>query len=101
MLTYDEINKTIQASSVGGTKHNVSTEYVLKVLGLDICSDTIVGNDMVRGISGGQRKRVTTGLSHSLYIYFVCVCMYLSLSHTHTHQNNPETITKTHSKMLE
>nr|XP_010316522.1 ABC transporter G family member 31-like isoform X2 [Solanum lycopersicum] len=56
-----EIDAYMKASSVGGTKHNVSTEYVLKVLGLDICSDTIVGNDMVRGISGGQRKRVTTG----------------------------------------
>ncbi|KAH0772358.1 hypothetical protein KY290_016339 [Solanum tuberosum] len=56
-----EIDAYMKASSVGGTKHNVSTEYVLKVLGLDICSDTIVGNDMRRGISGGQRKRVTTG----------------------------------------
>ena len=26
-----------------------------------VCADTIVGNQMVRGISGGQRKRVTTG----------------------------------------
>ena len=37
------------------------TDYVLKVLGLDVCSDTIVGNDMLRGVSGGQKKRVTTG----------------------------------------
>lgn len=34
---------------------------VLKILGLDICADTIVGDNMVRGVSGGQRKRVTTG----------------------------------------
>ncbi|KAJ7956622.1 Pleiotropic drug resistance ABC transporter [Quillaja saponaria] len=33
----------------------------LKILGLDICADTIVGDDMARGISGGQKKRVTTG----------------------------------------
>ncbi|KAI4355696.1 hypothetical protein L6164_004444 [Bauhinia variegata] len=37
------------------------TEYVLKILGLEICADTMVGNGMMRGISGGQRKRVTTG----------------------------------------
>ena len=28
---------------------------------LQVCADTIVGNQMIRGISGGQRKRVTTG----------------------------------------
>jgi hypothetical protein len=33
----------------------------MKILGLDICADTVVGNDMLRGISGGQKKRVTTG----------------------------------------
>ncbi|KAH0704878.1 hypothetical protein KY290_012000 [Solanum tuberosum] len=37
------------------------TDYVLKLLGLDICADTMVGDEMIRGISGGQKKRVTTG----------------------------------------
>lgn len=32
-----------------------------QILGLDICRDTLVGDDMQRGISGGQKKRVTTG----------------------------------------
>ncbi|KAF8010616.1 hypothetical protein BT93_J1302 [Corymbia citriodora subsp. variegata] len=56
-----EIDAFMKASSVGGKRHSVSTEYVLKVLGLEICADTFVGNDMLRGVSGGQRKRVTTG----------------------------------------
>ncbi|KAK7321500.1 hypothetical protein VNO77_32212 [Canavalia gladiata] len=56
-----EIDAFMKASSVGGRSHSVNTDYILKVLGLDVCSETIVGNDMLRGVSGGQKKRVTTG----------------------------------------
>lgn len=34
---------------------------VLQILGLDICADILVGDAMRRGISGGQKKRLTTG----------------------------------------
>lgn len=44
---------------------NVELRYVisdnLQVLGLEVCADTMVGDQMRRGISGGQRKRLTTG----------------------------------------
>ncbi|GJN18417.1 hypothetical protein PR202_gb05578 [Eleusine coracana subsp. coracana] len=49
------------ASSMGGQEATVGTDYILKLLGLEICADTMVGDEMLRGISGGQRKRVTTG----------------------------------------
>ncbi|PWZ09069.1 ABC transporter G family member 36 [Zea mays] len=49
------------AAALGGQDANVVTDYILKILGLDICADTMVGDEMLRGISGGQRKRVTTG----------------------------------------
>jgi hypothetical protein len=28
---------------------------------LDMCGDTLVGDEMLKGISGGQKKRLTTG----------------------------------------
>ncbi|KAL3664803.1 hypothetical protein V7S43_009983 [Phytophthora oleae] len=36
-------------------------EVVIQQLGLDTCQNTIVGDAMERGVSGGERKRVTTG----------------------------------------
>ncbi|KAG2777585.1 ABC transporter G family member 29 [Phytophthora cactorum] len=36
-------------------------EIVIQQLGLQICQDTVVGDNMLRGVSGGERKRVTTG----------------------------------------
>ncbi|KAL6591845.1 hypothetical protein ACP70R_049708 [Stipagrostis hirtigluma subsp. patula] len=56
-----DIDAFMKASAVGGQEANVVAEYVLKILGLEICADTMVGNALIRGISGGQRKRLTTG----------------------------------------
>ncbi|KAK9161847.1 hypothetical protein Syun_008188 [Stephania yunnanensis] len=47
--------------SVGGLENSLQTDYILKILGLDICAETMVGNALRRGISGGQKKRLTTG----------------------------------------
>ncbi|KAK7268088.1 hypothetical protein RIF29_20774 [Crotalaria pallida] len=51
----------MRAVATEGQKANLITNYVLRILGLEICADTFVGNAILRGISGGQRKRVTTG----------------------------------------
>ncbi|MBA0602600.1 hypothetical protein Gorai_002775, partial [Gossypium raimondii] len=50
-----------QAAALEGQEANVVTDYILKILGLEVCADTFVGDEMRRGISGGQKKRVTTG----------------------------------------
>ncbi|KAL8123018.1 pleiotropic drug resistance protein 1-like [Apium graveolens] len=56
-----DIDIFMKAAATVGQEASVVTDYVLKILGLDICADTLVGDNMIRGISGGQRKRVTTG----------------------------------------
>ncbi|KAL8505052.1 hypothetical protein ACS0TY_016310 [Phlomoides rotata] len=56
-----EIDAYMKAISISGQKTSLVTDYVLKLLGLDICANIMVGDNMRRGISGGQKRRVTTG----------------------------------------
>ncbi|MCO5565028.1 hypothetical protein L7F22_018698 [Adiantum nelumboides] len=56
-----EIDAFMKATSLKGIRGSLQTDYTLKILGLDVCADTMVGDPMRRGISGGQKKRVTTG----------------------------------------
>ncbi|XP_043695113.1 pleiotropic drug resistance protein 1-like [Telopea speciosissima] len=56
-----DVDLLLKAASIEGQEISVVTDYILKTLGLEICADTMVGDQMLRGISGGQRKRVTTG----------------------------------------
>ncbi|KAG6611838.1 Pleiotropic drug resistance protein 3 [Phytophthora cinnamomi] len=36
-------------------------DVIIEQLGLKTCQDTRIGDDLIRGISGGERRRVTTG----------------------------------------
>ncbi|KAM4078556.1 hypothetical protein ACB094_09G046900 [Castanea mollissima] len=56
-----EIDAFMKNTAMAGQETSLVTDYVLKILGLDICADIVFGDEMKRGISGGQKKRVTTG----------------------------------------
>ncbi|KAF5957017.1 hypothetical protein HYC85_004242 [Camellia sinensis] len=66
-----DVDLFMKATAMEGVESSLITDYTLrvnylfnfKILGLDICRDIIVGDEMQRGISGGQKKRVTTGSS--------------------------------------
>ena len=56
-------------------------QTMLKLLGLEVCADTIVGDQLLRGISGGQKKRVTSG-KHCMPSYmaaYMCACFRVCL----------------------
>ncbi|KAG2536935.1 hypothetical protein PVAP13_9NG237000 [Panicum virgatum] len=55
-----DINLYMKATAVATSEKSLQTGYILKIMGLDICADTMVGDAMRRGISGGQKKRLTT-----------------------------------------
>ncbi|KAJ1274764.1 hypothetical protein BS78_05G086400 [Paspalum vaginatum] len=49
-----------------GAAKAAAAEAVIAELGLAACADTVVGNAFVRGVSGGERKRVSIG--HELLV---------------------------------
>jgi ABC-type multidrug transport system ATPase subunit len=53
---------------------NAITERVITELGLTTCADTMVGGGLIKGISGGERKRTSVGVE------LVVVSVFLSKS---------------------
>ncbi|KAK9054719.1 hypothetical protein SSX86_025798 [Deinandra increscens subsp. villosa] len=56
-----DVDLFMKGTAIEGDGSSLVTYYVLRILGLDMCRDTYVGDAMRKGISGGQKKRVTTG----------------------------------------
>ena len=41
--------------------HKGAVDDILNLLHLNTCANTVIGNDLLRGVSGGEKKRVTVG----------------------------------------
>ncbi|KAI7731737.1 LOW QUALITY PROTEIN: hypothetical protein M8C21_021628, partial [Ambrosia artemisiifolia] len=57
----EDLDIFIKTVALGEDKTSLVVDYLMKILGLDICADTLVGDEMRKGISGGQMKRLTSG----------------------------------------
>eukprot|EP00056_Hartaetosiga_gracilis_P011963 m.186099 g.186099 ORF g.186099 m.186099 type:complete len:1006 (+) comp13612_c2_seq5:2233-5250(+) len=51
-------------------------DLLLRILGLTNCADTIVGNDSVRGVSGGEKRRVSIGEQLITNARVICLDQY-------------------------
>ncbi|XP_033108202.1 broad substrate specificity ATP-binding cassette transporter ABCG2-like [Anneissia japonica] len=49
-------------SSLTTKERETRVDDVIKELGLERCSDTLVGTELIRGVSGGERKRTNVGM---------------------------------------
>ncbi|KAK3426679.1 hypothetical protein EUGRSUZ_F03073 [Eucalyptus grandis] len=58
---YDLLAELSRREKDAGVRPESDVDLFMKLLGLDVCKDTVVGDEMKRGVSGGQKKRVTTG----------------------------------------
>jgi ABC-type multidrug transport system ATPase subunit/ABC-type multidrug transport system permease subunit len=61
LLAHGSVDENLAALKTVQTVFQHYPEIVIEQLGLQNCQDTIIGNGMLRGVSGGERKRVTTG----------------------------------------
>ncbi|CAM6108621.1 unnamed protein product [Calypogeia fissa] len=56
-----DVDYYMKTTALEGVSHDLVTDYIIKILGLEVCLITLIGDEMRRGISGGQKKRVTIG----------------------------------------
>ncbi|XP_022154233.1 pleiotropic drug resistance protein 3-like isoform X2 [Momordica charantia] len=57
----DLMKEIIKREKEQGIIPDSDVDTYMKILGLDICAETLTGDAMRRGISGGQKKRLTIG----------------------------------------
>ncbi|XP_042388079.1 uncharacterized protein LOC121980189 [Zingiber officinale] len=57
----EETNTNTMETVFSKDEGSFIVDHILKVLGLHECANIIIGDQMRRGISGGQKKRVTIG----------------------------------------
>ena len=59
--TFEFARRCTASDDTSETSIHADVDSLMKILGLDHVADTVVGDENLRGISGGQKRRVTVG----------------------------------------
>lgn len=94
------------------TRHEIDekVQTLITALGIEECAETIIGGELIKGISGGQRKRTSVGIElitdpsvrgiHSFYSYFLSYpCTFLCISPTFILDSLTHSLTHFSSKL--
>ncbi|KAG3080737.1 hypothetical protein PI124_g19317 [Phytophthora idaei] len=60
-FVHGTLEENAEALKVVQAMYQHYPDLVIQQLGLENCQNNVVGDEMLRGVSGGERKRVTTG----------------------------------------
>ncbi|KAF3447189.1 hypothetical protein FNV43_RR12369 [Rhamnella rubrinervis] len=58
---HEMLAELLRREKAANIKPDPDIDMYMKILGLEVCADAMVGDTLVRGVSGGEKKRVTTG----------------------------------------
>ena len=65
VFTFIHANACVDPGPFGypelSAKHASAVDDIIELLHLRNCQNTVVGNELLRGVSGGEKKRVTVG----------------------------------------
>ncbi|KAL0394004.1 UNVERIFIED_CONTAM: ABC transporter G family member 32 [Sesamum latifolium] len=83
---HEMLMELLRREKIAGINPDQDLDIFIKILGLDICADTLVGDEMLKGISGGQKKRLTTaellmGASRVLFLDEISTGLDSSTTH--------------------
>ncbi|KAL8477721.1 hypothetical protein ACS0TY_029863 [Phlomoides rotata] len=55
-LNFVHVSYLLRKEKIAEVDPDQELDIFIKILGLDICADTLVGDEMLKGISGGPKK---------------------------------------------
>ncbi|CAI0389717.1 unnamed protein product [Linum tenue] len=65
----EDLDIFMKSLALGGQETSLVVEYIMKILGLDVCADTLVGDEMLKEYRGSEEaahNRWIVGISSTI-----------------------------------